>query len=288
MFGSAIALRLFLFLVPVMLVVVGVIGAVLGTDAVTGLVHVAGIGGTIAAQLNTAARSAHRTYWVLLGFGIVLTPWAGRGLIQVLTACAAGAWRINRRDARTSLRSVGAVIALLTLMLIMTFTLDEVRAATGIVASTAGLITTAIVLGTGWFAVTWSLPRGTVDPGALLPGAALVGTGLAALQWFMQFYLPDRISRSSDVMGSLGLSIAILGCMFLAGRLLASSLVLDAVVFERFGSISGIVFGLPGLRRLPARFPRLHRFFALDPAAPADVQAPPPFDTDAVRTGSER
>ena len=88
-------------------------------------------------------------------------------------------------------------------------------------------------------------------------------------------------------MGSLGLSIAILGCMFLAGRLLASSLVLDAVVFERFGSISGIVFALPGLRRLPARFPRLERFFALDPAAPADVQAPPPVDAGAMRTGSE-
>ena len=131
---------------------------------------VAGIGGTIAAQLNTAARSAHRTYWVLLGFGIVLTPWAGRGLINVLTACAAGAWRINRHDARTSLRSIGAVIALLTLMLVMTFTLNEVRAAAGIVASTAGLMATAVVLGTGWFAVTWSLPRGTARSRSPAPG----------------------------------------------------------------------------------------------------------------------
>jgi len=69
------------------------------------------------------------------------------------------------------------------------------------------------------------------------------------------------------VMGSLGVSIAILGYMFLVGRLLAASLIIDAVIFERFGSISGVVFALPGLRRLPTRYPWLARFFDLDIAA---------------------
>jgi len=62
--------------------------------------------------------------------------------------------------------------------------------------------------------------------------------------------------------------------MFLVGRLLAASLIIDAVIFERFGSISGVVFALPGLRRLPAGSPRLARFFDLDTGA---TRATPKF-----------
>jgi len=85
----------------------------------------------------------------------------------------------------------------------------------------------------------------------------------------MQFYLPSRIARSSEVMGSLGFSVAVLGYMFLLGRLMAAGLVFNAVVYERFGSISGWVFSLPGLRRLPRRSRRLREFFDLD-APPRD------------------
>ena len=265
MFGSAIALRLFLFMVPVMLIVVGLVGTVAGADGLNSLSDASGATGSVAAQLGRAARSAHSTGWALLAIGVVLTPWAARSLITVLSACARGAWRMGGRTTRTSLRSVAAVTALLALMVGVTFALNQIRSAEGVVLSAAGLVAAAVVVGVGWFAVTLVLPRATTDPGALLPGAVLVGAGLGALQWFIQFYLPDKIARSSAVMGTLGVSIALLGYMFLVGRLLAGSLVLDAVVFERFGSISGFVFSLPGLRRLPARSARFARFFDLDP-----------------------
>ncbi len=73
--------------------------------------------------------------------------------------------------------------------------------------------------------------------------------------------------------------MATLGYMFLIGRLMASSLIVDAIVWERFGSISGVVFSLPVLRRLPARSARLRKFFDLDrtgtepPASPEDPPA---------------
>jgi hypothetical protein len=65
-------------------------------------------------------------------------------------------------------------------------------------------------------------------------------------------------------MGSLGFTVATLGYMFVIGRLMAASLMLNAVVWERLGSVSGLVFSLPVLRRLPARSPRLASFFDLD------------------------
>jgi hypothetical protein len=63
--------------------------------------------------------------------------------------------------------------------------------------------------------------------------------------------------------GTLGVSVAALGYMFLIGRLMVSSLILDALVYDRIGSVSELLFALPGLRRLPVRFPRLARYFDL-------------------------
>jgi len=135
--------------------------------------------------------------------GLILPPWAGRGLITVLGACAKGSWRIGGRKAHPSLRSMSAVIALLMLMVTETFLLNLVRSAEGIAVSVAGLVAASVAVGAGWFAVTWALPRGSTDLGALLPGALLVGAGLGVLQWFIHFYVPDRVTRSSAVMGSL-------------------------------------------------------------------------------------
>ena len=52
--------------------------------------------------------------------------------------------------------------------------------------------------------------------------------------------------------------------MFLIGRVMASSFILDAVVYERIGSVSELAFALPGVRRIPERFPRVRRYFDLD------------------------
>ena len=58
------------------------------------------------------------------------------------------------------------------------------------------------------------------------------------------------------------------------------TVVLNAVVFERFGSISQFVFELPLIERIPARFPKVATFFDLDhdahDAAGGDEAAPVP------------
>ncbi len=116
------------------------------------------------------------------------------------------------------------------------------------------------------------LPRTNSDPGALLPGALLLGAVMAAAQWVLQFWLPQRISRSSGVVGSFGVSVAALGYFFVVGRMMAASLIVDAVMFERVGSLSRALFALPGVRKLPERWPALGRFFALDPVALDEAQ----------------
>lgn len=108
------------------------------------------------------------------------------------------------------------------------------------------------------------LPRATTDPAAVLPGAALVALAISGLQAVSQFYLSDQITRASALYGTIGVSLVILGWFFILGRTIVIAMVLNAVIHERFGTISQTVFSLPLLRALPSKSSWLRRFFDLD------------------------
>jgi hypothetical protein len=262
--GAAIALRLFLFVVAIALLLSGTVLLVVGSEAIRDVLSGANVTGSLAAQIvGAAARNGSAGITMLL-LGVWLTLTNGRKLTNVLAACSASAWGLDARRARPTLRMAVGVTTLVMVLMLTASLLNRIRDATGFGVETVSWAAASVAFGIGWFAVCWTLPRSTNDPGALLPGAVLVGLAMALLQWIMQFYLPTKIARSSEVMGSLGFTVATLGYMFVIGRLMAASLILNAVVWERFGSISGVVFALPLLRRLPQRSPRLARFFDLD------------------------
>ena len=122
-----------------------------------------------------------------------------------------------------------------------------------------------------WSLLYLALPRGTTDPGAALPGATLVAIVFAGLQAVSQLYLPNRIEGASAIYGTLGVAIAILGWFFIIGRTIAFSFAVNAVLFERIGTVSGLVFGLPVLRQIPARWAAFGRFFDLENRPSADT-----------------
>ena len=271
MLGAAIALRLFLFFVPVMVVLASILLLVAGSDGVSELVARAGVTANLAAQVQEATTTSRTTTLGFLLGGLWLVGWSGRALTKVLAACWAGAWRLPGRQSRATLRMAASVTTLVMLLVVTASVLNRVRQTQGPAVVTTSWVVAAALYSVAWFLVSATLPRRTTDPGALLPGAAVVGASLAALQWFMQFYLPGRISRSSALAGSVGASVATLGYMFLIGRVMASSFILGAVLYERIGSVSEIVFSLPVLRRLPDRSPRLRRYFDL-PSGGSRVQ----------------
>jgi uncharacterized BrkB/YihY/UPF0761 family membrane protein len=274
--GAAIALRLFLFFVPCVLFVTAVIMMFVGHDGVKQLAGQAGVTGNLAGQIDQATTTSKTTTLGLLVAGIWLAVWAGRSLTKVLAACSAGAWRMGGREGRATLRMAGAVTTMTFLLLVTAGALNRIKDSQGIAVITTSWILAAIVYGVGWFLVTASLPRRTTDPGALIPGAVVVGASIAALQWFMQYYLPSKLEHSTALAGSIGASVAALGYMFLIGRAMASSLILDAVVFDRLGSISELLFALPVLRRIPDRFPRVGRYFDLERARTEPEPEPEP------------
>ena len=262
--GSAIAMRLFLFTVPLTVAVVGLVQVLHASGVVQDLLGRLQVQGSAAVEIERAVRTSSESgIWLLLS-GLVLTVWAGRSLTRVLAASAAASWRLPARTARVSVRQVVVVSALMAGLITSDLVINRIHEASG-VAVTSGVFVLAATLDAAvWFLICSALPRATTDPGALLPGSALFGLVLAALSWFMHYYLPAKVERASATMGGLAVTVAALGYLFLIGRLATVSLTLDAVVWEQHGSITGVVFDLPGLRVLPRRSPRLRAFFDLE------------------------
>ena len=262
--GSAVALRLYLFFIPALVMLVGLAILVVGQDQLESTLTTASISGSMAKDLSSAASSSDGAGFAFLLIGLWLTMWAGWSLARVLAACAGRAWRLDPKTSKATMPAVAALTAMLVVLFGCTLLLNQLRSRHGLAADTTSWVLTGVLITGGWFTVTWFLPRRTPDPGALLPGAAALGVALTALQWFMQFYLPHELAQASKLAGQLATSMVALGYLFLVGRLMAVSFIIDAVVFERVGSLSRFLFSLPLIRAVPRRYPVVARFFDLD------------------------
>jgi uncharacterized BrkB/YihY/UPF0761 family membrane protein len=261
--SSAIAFRLFLFFVPLLLFVVGIVGF-FANVVTTKDVDDAGITGTIATQINTALSQPTSTRWLAIGAGFIGMITTGRTLSKALAGASCLAWSIPVRP-KASVRVIGGVIGLIVGMGLVVAAVGRIRQNLGVAVTGLSFLAVLAIYLVVAVLLASLLPRGTTDPGALLPGAAVVAVTLTGLQVFSQFYLPDRFDRASQLYGAIGATIVTLGWFFIAGRALVLAMVLDAVVFERFGSISQLVFGLPVVRILPRKWAWLRRYFDLDP-----------------------
>jgi uncharacterized BrkB/YihY/UPF0761 family membrane protein len=260
--SSALAFRLFLFVVPLLVFTVGIAGF-LGDFVDESDVGQAGIGGTLASQINSALSQPNATRWLaVLGglFGVVL---AGRTLSRVLVAASCLAWRLPVRP-KASVRAIITVIGLLLGLAMALVLVNKLFDEFGIAIAGISLAAAFAVHLVIWTVMSLVLPRSSNDPGAVIPGAILVATTLTVLEAVSTLILPDRIARASQVYGAIGASLVALGWLFIVSRVMVLSLAVNAVIHERFGSVSQFVFSLPGMRWLASRSEWLRRFFDLE------------------------
>jgi len=261
--GSALALRLFLFLVPMILFAVGVAG-LLGTHTgVDSAGSTLGITGAVGDEIDAAFSQTGRSAWIALIFGLYFMAWTGRSLTRALVLSSALGWGMGGNQ-RTPFRLVGVVIGVMTGTAFVWAVLNRIRLAVGVALTSVSFVAVAGTYVLLWVLLFLALPRSTTDPGAALPGASLVAAALTGLQAISMLYVPGAIDSSSSLYGAIGLAVTLLGWFFIIGRTLAFAFAMNAVVYEQIGSVSQVVFGLPGLRLLPRRFRGLARFFDLD------------------------
>jgi uncharacterized BrkB/YihY/UPF0761 family membrane protein len=262
--GSAVAFRLFLFFVPMLLFLVGLVGIIATWVDAEEVHEQTGITGSLAGQIDAALSQPDSSRWIATILGLFGMASAGRALSKVMVSASCLAWRLPVR-ARASMRIVGGIVGLVAGIGLVAVIVNRIRADLGLAATGLSFLAAVVVYGLAWLALSMILPRATNDPGALLPGAVLVGLTIAGLQAVSQLYLPNRIGQASELYGAIGTTVVTLGWFFILGRAMVLAMALNAVIHERFGTISQAVFSLPVLRVLPRKSRWIRRFFDLDP-----------------------
>jgi uncharacterized BrkB/YihY/UPF0761 family membrane protein len=261
--GSAIAFRLFLFFVPLLLFFVGLAGFLNAWVDAEDVSEQAGVTGGLASQMRAAFEQPGSTSWAAVSLGLFGIVTTGRTLSKVMVASSSLAWRLPPRT-RASVKVVGGLIGLVAGLGLLAALVSRVRAEYGVAVTGVSFLAVFVAYVIGWVAVSMLLPRASHDPGVLLPGAVLVGVTLTGMQAISQLYLPDKLGRASQLYGAVGTTIVTLGWFFFAGRAMVLAMCLDAVIHERFGTISRLVFSLPLLRILARKSALIRRLFDLE------------------------
>jgi uncharacterized BrkB/YihY/UPF0761 family membrane protein len=270
--GSAIAFRLFLFFVPLLVFLVGLAGIIgsWGVDA-EDVNENAAISGGMATQIRAAFGQPGSSSWIATLSGLFFMATTGRTLSKVMIASSAMAWRLPP-SRRASIKVVGALVGLVAGIGLLVVLMSRLRAAAGLGVVSVSFLAVFGIQVVLWLLVSSLLPRATSDRSVLLPGAVLVALTVTVMQAVSQLYLPDRIGRASEIYGAIGATVVTLGWFFILGRVIVLGMCVNAVIFERFGGIAQFVFSLPVLRSIAKRSATIRRYFGLDESHPA----PPP------------
>ena len=270
--GSAVALRLFLFLVPSALVIVSLVRMIDLTSVFDGDQLEKGFTTQDIAQAMEDS-SQIDALWLFIS-GLFFAAWAGRSLAKTLAACSARAWQLTTAEAKVTTVAALSLSGIVFLEIVASTIVAAIRDLGGAPAWALSWGTLVAITGVAWFLVLLTLPRAVNDPGALLPGALLLGAVQGSIQGILHAYSEGRVERTVDTYGDLAVTLAVLGNLFILGRLMTASFSFVAVTYERFGSLSQMLFDLPVVRRLPRRYSKIARFFNLDDGASSKAEPP--------------
>jgi len=231
--SGALAFRLFLWLLPFTLVLVGALGAVTAIvgDAPDDLSDELGLQGVLADLVREGGRQ--RGWWIALLIGLAGTAYAGLGAMRALSISHAAAWGIRperlRRPLWASLWLFVVVVGLLALSGVSTW----LRERSGPVGSLVTILVVGIVFAVVWLRVSASLPHRDVPRRMLVPGAILVAVGAQGLNLLTVYYLAGQAERATSTYGAIGAALTILLWLFILARLAVAGAMLNAELTQR-------------------------------------------------------
>jgi uncharacterized BrkB/YihY/UPF0761 family membrane protein len=230
--ASACAFRLFLWMLPLALLIAGIGAGVAGHDSASVLTasKTAGITGAASQEVTTALREGNRSWWVAVVVGGVLFLWTTRTLMRNLAVVNAHAWGTPLPKPRQAdvLRTTLIFIGIWLIIFVVSGLLAELdRLFPG------GLLVAILLQGAmvsaAWLMISLRLPdrrSGWLD---LVPGCLLIGFGLAVLHAVSRVYIPRKLKHSSELYGALGIAGVILGWLLIIGQVIVSAALVNSV-----------------------------------------------------------
>lgn len=230
--ASAVAFRLFLWLMPLSLLFAGVLAGVAGSHegAARTMTNAAGISGAAGQEVVSALQDGHRSWWIAVVIGGAGALWGAKSLLRSLWLVHAHAWLISAPRPR-----LGQVVVTAFVFAGAWAGLVVTGAAAPRIdrAMPGGLILAMVVevaAATGiWLAVSMRLPHRRTAWYDLLPGATLVGLSFTVLHAASRVYIPRKLKQSSELYGALGVAAVILAWLLLIGQVIVAAALVNAM-----------------------------------------------------------
>jgi len=232
--AGAVAFRLFIYLLPVALALLTLLGIIAGfsPSEPQQLVKQAGLGKTIVDSVAMATSASKKSLWALVPLSLYALYSGGSGVIKVLRAIHAVAWGQPLTKPKRGVSAAFAVFGVALGLVALVVLLQWIDKHVGGLGVSATLLMTVVYVG-AWLFASHVLPHGDAPWQALLPGAILVGVGVEALHLASAFYLGNKIASASETYGSLGAAAAVIAWLYLIGRLFVAAAMLNATMWER-------------------------------------------------------
>jgi membrane protein len=230
--AGSLAYRIFIWMLPFALVVVGGIGlaAAASVESPEDATRALGLHGIVSNSVAEAARSSSRWYALLIGIPVLV--WTTRGLLRALIVVHRLVWGDPRRGVPKA--TFGASLQLLG-MLVVFFAIRELARDVG---SWSGSVVVEALFGLAavsgwWLLLSVRLPHRGAPWRDLVPGAILVGVGFEVISIVGIYVITPRIESSQSAYGALGLAATLLFGLYIVSRLIVASAVLNATVREQ-------------------------------------------------------
>lgn len=232
--AGAVAFRLFVYLLPLVLALVTIVGIIAGfnPNEPKQLAQSSGLGKTVVDSVATATSASKKSLWVLIPLSLYALYSGGSGVIKVLRAIHAVAWGEELKKMKRGIAAAFALCGVALVLVAVVLLLQWIRKESGGLGLVATTLTVLVYAG-AWLLASCALPHGDAPWQALIPGAILVGVGVEALHLVSVYYLGSKIASASEMYGSLGAAAAIIAWLYLIGRLFVASAMLNATMWER-------------------------------------------------------
>jgi len=232
--AGAMAFRLFLFLLPVCLLLVGIFGLFtrLDTDVSGDLARTVGLSSYVVRAIAQSASASSTGPWVAIFVGLFAGYFAAAAAAKALWLIHQLAWRLPVKPLRAKWRAAlvftGFAIGA-NAVVVAVARVRDAEPGPGLILQ----LLMIVVFGAVWLWASMRLPHGHAPWTALIPGALLVSAGAELIHLVTVLYLTRKLETSSEVYGSLGVAAVFLFWLYLIGRLMVASAVLNATLWRR-------------------------------------------------------
>lgn len=233
--AGALAFRLFLAALPLVLVLVSLLGFLFDLDPhVDDRAESIGLGTAAARSVASSAEMARQGRWITFLVGFFALVVALRTLVKSMRLVHVLAWRLPLSRMRNIVKAVVVALLVIVGMLILAGVTTWLRNRTPGGGVTLSLLL-AVLWSFLWTGIELLLPRAPGTPWfVVVPGGVLLGIGTQVLHALTIFYFAGRVSDMSNTYGPLGAAVVALLWFYFVGRVFVYAAMLNATVWERY------------------------------------------------------